>query len=198
MNFLKLNFYKTIKNRTIKHRTEKNKTAKNILAVPIVLLSSLLLMWNPYRTEALAVSQSSVYQADVPQSTISLPIIVAEAENGTFQWGYFTLPPEIPAEVQARLAFEYFFRYGTYGVPEGVIVLDVSQREGHLTLNVSDAILAYGGSANEYALTSQLIKLAQVISADDRSSSINRFSLKIEGQIQPLVKGTEINRVRLR
>lgn len=121
----------------------------------------------------------------------SLPVIVAEGMDGAFYWGRIPMT----CHTEDRLApgrpggaFEYFFRYGSFGVPENVEVLGVTLVDGVLTLDVCEAILAYGGSAYERALAAQLVEIAREVPGAER------FILKIEGEVRGLVKGTQFPR----
>ena len=109
---------------------------------------------------------------------VLVPVIMSEDLDGTLHWGHIPVP-------DADMAFEYFFRYGSYGVPEGVEVLGVTFDDGHLILDVCEKILSYGGgSAFELALVAQLEKIAvEVFGAE-------RFNLLIDGEGQSLIYGT--------
>ena len=115
---------------------------------------------------------------------VIVPMIESEDLDGTFRWVYITLPSDGSAEDHARVAFEYFFANGRYGVPESVEVLDIRLEGTSLTVDVSDAILSYGGSAFERALVAQLIKIAGEV------PGVDRFTLAIENEAGVLVYGT--------
>ena len=117
---------------------------------------------------------------------LTMPIIATEELDGTFIWTQIELPATDTAEAHAAVAFEYFFRYGSYGVPDNVEVLGVELVDGRLTVDVSEDIANYGGSAFERALAAQLIKIAQELPKTDS------FTLLIEGEARPLAQGTEI------
>ena len=122
----------------------------------------------------------------------TIPLIETEDLDGTFHWKRIPVLTADTTEGSPRTAFEHFFRYGCYGVPENVKVLDVSLLEGLLTVNVSKDILSYGGSAFERALVEQLTKIAAEIPGTER------FTLTIDGVLRPLIQGTEIDRLQLR
>ena len=116
----------------------------------------------------------------------TIPVIETEDLGGTFHWKRLSVPSANTTITHAHTAFEYFFAYGSYGVPGNVKVLDVKLDNGLLTLNVSGDILHYEGSAFEHALVTQLIRIAAEV------PDAERFTLIIDGIHQPLVKGTEI------
>ena len=113
-------------------------------------------------------------------------LIVGENVDGSFIWERIPIAASESAEGLARTAFEYFFRYGSYGVPDNVEVLGVSLTDGLLVLDVCEAILDYNGSAFEVALLAQLVKVASAI------PFVERLTLKINGIPQTLAKGTEV------
>ena len=122
---------------------------------------------------------------------LSMSLIVTEDIDGTFRWEQINLPAVETAEEHARMAFEYFFRYGKYGVPQGVEVLSIEMADGLLTVDVSEDILGYGGSAFERALVAQLKQIASDIPGADS------LTLLIEGEEGLLVQGTAIYRAGL-
>ena len=116
-----------------------------------------------------------------------LPIIVSEDLCGAFHWERIPLTGSSTAEGYARIAYKYFFRYGIYGVPENVQVLDITFEDGLLTVDVSEDIVLYGGgSAFEMALVAQLTEIAGVV------PGVDRLTLLIEGKEQPLAQGTKL------
>ena len=117
---------------------------------------------------------------------LSLPIIITEDLDGNFYWTRIDLPAADTAEAHARLAYEYFFKYGSYGVPENVKVLNVKLVDGTLTVDVSETVMDYGGSAFEQALVAQLLKIAAEI------PGVCSFTLTVDGTPQPLVQGTKL------
>jgi len=124
---------------------------------------------------------------------LTIPIIEAEDIRGNFQWKRLPLPA-IDADTPkayAHTAFKLFFEQGYFGVPENVKVLNATLENGLLTIDVSEDILLYDGSASERALVEQLVKIAAEIPGAEK------FTLTIDGFLQPLVKGTEINAICL-
>lgn len=113
-----------------------------------------------------------------------IPLIESEGLDGTFYWKRLSVPTS--NELDAKIAFEYFFDHGEHSVPKNVKVFDANLENGLLTVDVSGDIMSYEGSAFEYALTEQLIKLATEI------PRAKRFTLLIGGIAQPLVSGTTI------
>jgi len=117
----------------------------------------------------------------------TLPMIETEDIDGTFHWKRVVLPVTYSAEEHAQMSFGYFFQNGTYSVPDDVEVLGIRITDGLLTVNVSESIMNYGGSSFEIALVTQLMKIATEV------PGVDRFTLRVEGFLQPLVYGTEIN-----
>lgn len=122
-------------------------------------------------------------------ASATLPLIESEDLDGTFHWRYIELPEVETAKEHAMVAFKNFFEYGQYCVPTDVEVLTITLNNGHLILNVSKEIWEYGGSAFEIALVEQLLKIASTV------PEVSEFTLKIEGIVQPLVQGLELDRV---
>ena len=118
----------------------------------------------------------------------TLPMIETEDLDGTFHWKRVPIPATYSAEDHAQMSFNYFFQNGTYSVPKDVEVLEVRITDGLLMVDVTESILDYGGSSFEIALVTQLKKIASEV------PGIDRFTLRVEGLLQPLAYGTEIYR----
>jgi len=121
----------------------------------------------------------------------TIPIIETEDLNGTFHWRRISISASDTSEAHAHTAFEHFFKYGSYAVPQNVKMLNVSLLDGLLTVDVSEDILSYDGSAFEQALTKQLIKIAAEI------PTVERFTLTTEGALRPLIHGTKIDGISI-
>ena len=153
----------------------------------MLLLSLFFVLMSGAASPAIFINEVSTIEI----AATEMPIIETEALDGTFHWKRIPIPAADTAEMHALTAFEHFFRYGSYGIPHNVKVLNVSLANGLLTVDVSADILSYGGSAFERALAEQLIKIAAEI------PSAEKFTLTTDGVLRPLIYGTEINRIQL-
>jgi spore germination protein GerM len=97
-------------------------------------------------------------------------------------------PSVSPAE-EAFMLFVNLFETASGSIPDNVRVLGVKLEEEHLTVNVSESIMHFGGNANERALINQL--LAAAASLPD----IKFLTLLVEGELVPLPEGRVVEKL---
>jgi hypothetical protein len=98
------------------------------------------------------------------------------------------------ADTAAREAYEAFtdfFESAGTAAPEGVRVLGVKLEGDHLTVNISDDIMNYGGNENERELIRQLLETAASL------PDTVYFTLLIESRLIPLPEGREVERMSI-
>ncbi len=95
------------------------------------------------------------------------------------------LPLEESMEEQAQALFEALLADPDLGfMPENVQVLGTFYAEGHLFVNLSQAITQYGGGYTEKCLTAQLANTGFSL------SGVESVTLLVEGQLTYLPEGT--------
>lgn len=136
----------------------------------------------------------SPLDADVSEFGLIVYEITGEADprGEAYLWTSRVLDVTPCADVtdSAMLIYTDFFVNAAYCVPENVQICQILLADGCLTLDVSDAILRYGGNAYEQALIAQLLRNALSL------PGITCFTLRVEGSIVPLAEGRTVECLR--
>ncbi len=103
-------------------------------------------------------------------------------ESGEYKWQL-----EILKVTEVEEVFNSYFENEKVAfIPEGTKLLKAVIIDDHLIIDVNENIKHYGGTFNEIHLKSQLTKTALQI------PKVNKFTMYIEGTLQPLPEGLYI------